>query len=108
MNTLKLFNSLCTPAQLYLGLSVLSILSMAFQNIGDPNSYCCGLIKANTPINNIFYFAVKILYVAGWTYLLNILCKKGYSKLSWLLVLLPLIGMFIIIGLLIIALQKSM
>ena len=107
MNSLKLFNSLCTPAQLYLGMSVLAVLTQCYQNVGNPNVFACGLMKASTPINNIFYIAFEVLYVLGWTYLLNILCKKGYNQLSWLLVLLPFIAMFILIGLVIITLQNN-
>jgi|TARA_B110000444_G_scaffold39431_1_gene35220 mannose/fructose/N-acetylgalactosamine-specific phosphotransferase system component IID len=107
MNSLKLFNSLCTPAQLYLGMSVLAVLTQCYQNVGNPNVFACGLMKASTPINNIFYIAFEVLYVLGWTYLLNILCKKGYNQLSWLLVLLPFIAMFILIGLVIVTLQNN-
>ena len=107
MNSLKLFKSLCTPAQLYLGMSVLAVLTQCYQNVGNPNVFACGLMKASTPINNIFYIAFEVLYVLGWTYLLNILCKKGYNRLSWLLVLLPFIAMFILIGLVIITLQNN-
>ena len=107
MNALKLFNSLCSPAQLYLGISVLAVLSQCYQNIGNPNVFACGLMKAGTPINNVFYIVFEVLYVLGWTYLLNVLCKKGYKQLSWLLVLLPLIAMFVIIGLVILGLQHS-
>ena len=107
MNSLKLFNSLCTPAQLYLGMSVLAVLTQCYQNVGNPNMFACGLMKASTPINNIFYIAFEVLYVLGWTYLLNILCKKGYKQLSWLLVLLPFIAMFILIGLVIVTLQNN-
>jgi hypothetical protein len=107
MNSLKLFNSLCTPAQLYLGMSVLAVLTQCYQNVGNPNMFACGLMKASTPINNIFYIAFEVLYVLGWTYLLNILCKKGYNQLSWLLVLLPFIAMFILIGLVIVTLQNN-
>ena len=107
MNFVKQIKDLCSPAQLYLGLSVLSIIVMGFQNCSDPSSYKCGLMKANTPINNIIYFAFKVLYILLWTYLLNILCRKGWSKLSWLLVLFPFIAMFIMIGLTIIALQHN-
>ena len=107
MNALKLFNSLCTPAQLYLGISVLAVLSQCYQNIGNPNVFACGLMKAGTPINNVFYIIFEVLYVLGWTYLLNILCKKGYKQLSWLLVLLPLIAMFVLIGLFILGLQHN-
>ena len=107
MISLKTFKSLCTPAQLYLGLSILSVLGMCIQNIGNPHVYACGLMKAETPINNLFYFIFKVLYIGGWTYILNLLCKKGYNKLSWLLVLLPFIAMFLMIGLLIVALQNN-
>ena len=54
MQSLKIFNSLCTPAQLYLGISVLAVLSQCYQNIGNPNVFACGLMKANSPINNVF------------------------------------------------------
>ena len=64
-------------------------------------------MKAGTPINNVFYIVFEVLYVLGWTYLLNILCKKGYKQLSWLLVLLPLIAMFVLIGLVILGLQHN-
>ena len=107
MNSLKLFNSLCTPAQLYLGMSVLAVLAQCYQNVGNPNMFACGLMKAGTPINNIFYIIFEIFYVLGWTYLLNILCRKGHTQLSWLLVLLPFIAMFILIGLVIVMLQNN-
>ena len=55
MKLLKSFKKLCSPAQLYLGLSVLSILSMCYQNIGTPNMYTCGLIKAESTINKSLY-----------------------------------------------------
>ena len=107
MQTLKLFNSLCAPAQLYLGMSILAVLVQCYQNVGNPNVFACGLMKANSPINNVFYIAFEVLYVLGWTYLLNILCKKGYKQISWLLVLLPLIAMFILIGLVIMVIQAN-
>ena len=105
MNAYKLFNSLCTPAQLYLGLSTLAVLSSCYQNIGNPNTFACGLMKAQSPINNVVYIGFEIVYVLIWTYLLNLLCKKGYSKISWLFVLLPFIAMFDLIGLLILTLN---
>ena len=41
---------------------------------------------------------MKILYIIVWTLILDYLCRKGYSKVSWLLVLFPLIMMFVLIG----------
>lgn len=106
MKLFNVFKQLCTPAQIYFAISFLSILTMMVQNIQDQNSYCCGLIKEKTPINNVVYFAFKIVYVFVWTYLLNLLCKKGYKTISWVILLLPLIGMFILIGLVLISLQR--
>ena len=96
MQALKIFNSLCTPAQLYLGISVLAVLSQCYQNIGNPNVFACGLMKANAPINNVFYIVFEVLYVLGWTYLLNMLCRRGSSTISWLILLLPLFGVVFI------------
>lgn len=106
MKLLSFFKQMCLPAQIYFGISFLSILSMMVQNIQDQNAYCCGLIKAQSPINNMVYFVFKIIYVLIWTYLLNLLCKKGYKTISWVILLLPLIGMFILVGLVIISLQR--
>lgn len=105
MKVVKQFTSLCTPAQLYLGMSLLSVLALCYQNLGNPDVFACGIMKADTPINNAFYLVFQVLYVLGWTYLLNYLCKTGYSKISWLLILLPFIAMFVLIGLLILALR---
>jgi len=107
MQLIKTFKTLCSPAQIYLAISVLTTMSMCFQNIGNPNVYACGLIKARTPIHNMIYFAFKILYIFVWTYLLNMLCKKGMKKVSWLLLLLPYILMFIFIGFIMILLKNN-
>ena len=37
------------------------------------------------------YFVFKFLMVLLWTYVLQELCKYGYIKVSWFLVLLPFI-----------------
>ena len=105
MNVYKLFNSLCTPAQLYLGLSTIAVISSCYQNIGNPTSFACGLMKAQSPVNNVVYIIMEVAYVLIWTYLLNLLCKKGYTKVSWMFVLLPFIAMFVLIGLLILSLN---
>jgi hypothetical protein len=106
MTTLKQLTSLCKPAQLYLGMSVLIVLSQCYQNIGTPHIFTCGLMKASSPINNVFFLTLEILYVLGWTYILNILCKCGHTKISWLLILSSLVSMFLFIGLTIVTLRR--
>lgn len=106
MNILKKFKSYCKPAQLYAILSLVSIVGILLQN-KNPNTYCCGAYSANIPFNNMFIFFTKLVYVGLWTYILHKLCKNGYSSLSWALVLLPFVSMFVFIGLLLLYLGAN-
>lgn len=100
-----MFNSICTPAQLYLAISLVAIISMLIQNCEDNTVYRIGDMVVKTPCHNLAFFAIKILYVFLWTWILNLLCRKGFSGLSWLLVLMPIIGMFVLIGLTLVLLK---
>jgi hypothetical protein len=103
----KFFNGLCAPAQLYFVLSLLSLLTLFYQNYSNPNKYCVGIFETKTDCNNRVFFAFKILYIAIWLFILQKLCSNGYSTISWILVLLPIVAMFIIIGLILIVLMKK-
>ena len=107
MDLMKTFNSLCTPAQFYLAISTVSIVGMLLQNLGNSNKYCIGTLQAPCPTHNMVYFAIKALYVIIWTFLLQKLCKKGYKNISWFLVLLPLITMFVLIAIFMLALMQQ-
>ena len=74
---------LCTPAFLYVVLSAISIL-MAFTS----------KIKLSSIL-------IKMVFIALWTWLLNLLCVKGYTVISWILVFLPLLITFGIIALIV-------
>ena len=57
-------NKMCLPAQLYLGISVLSILALLFQNIGQNNVYCIGSYESRLPCSNMTVFIFKILLIS--------------------------------------------
>lgn len=86
--------NLCTPATIYLVLSAIGIIMIAFQNYGmSPNMYCVGNVRC--PVQSTApVFIMKILYVAFWTFVLNSLCNYGYNQLAWFLLLLPFILFF--------------
>jgi hypothetical protein len=89
---------LCTPAYVYLVISVITIVVMLFQNIGNFDVYCLGAYNCSvysTPL----IFLVKIIYVLFWTWILNLMCSAGASSLAWFFVLLPFILMFVLLGL---------
>jgi len=88
--------SLCTPAFIYILLSSIGIIILAYQNYGNQNLYCVG--NVNCPVESTTpVFVAKILYVLFWTFILNTLCSYGYYKLSWFILLLPFILFFVIV-----------
>lgn len=90
---------LCTPAYVYLVVSVLTVIVMILQNLGNTNEYCVGAYTCEVPSTSLV-FLLKGVSIAFWTIVLNSLCQTGYRTLSWLLVILPFIGGALAIALL--------
>jgi hypothetical protein len=87
---------LCTPAYLYLVISIFSIIVIMLQNGSNSNTYCMG--NYSCQVSNIYLiFVIKLVYVLFWTWILNFLCKSGYPGVSWVLLLFPFVLMFIFI-----------
>ena len=78
---------------------MIALIMVLFQNLGNSNSYNVGSFSCRVP-NTAVVFIVKLLYVLFWTYVLNLICKDGHTSLSWLLVLLPWMLLFVMIGIL--------
>jgi hypothetical protein len=95
------FNNLCTPAMIYFVISMIALVLVLFQNLGNTNSYHVGSFSCRVP-NTAAVFIVKFIYVLFWTYVLNLICKDGHKGLSWLLILLPWILLFVMMGILMI------
>lgn len=95
----RTLKELCTPAALYFIVSMVAFILILLQNIGNKHKYCLGNFSCNVP-NTMAIFIVKFIYILFWTYILNLICKDGHSGLSWLLVLLPYILLFVLVGLL--------
>jgi hypothetical protein len=91
-------NDLCTPAMIYFVISIISLVVVLMQNLGHNNSYHVGSFSCRVP-NTTAVFVVKLIYILFWTYVLNLICKDGHTNLSWLLILLPWILLFVMIGL---------
>jgi len=73
----KNFSKLCTPAKIYFGIAVIAIIFALFNGV------------------SLMLVFTKLLFAFIWTFVLGWLCDKGYSSISWFLVLLP----YIVIGL---------
>jgi len=97
----KSLKELCTPAALYFILSIFALIMILFQNLGNSNSYHVGNFSCRVP-STILVFIIKLIYILFWTWILNLICKDGHSGISWLLVLLPFILFFVLIGMIMI------
>jgi len=92
------FRSLCPPAKFYLVLSIFAFIIGMLQNLGNRKVYCLGALGCS-PENSIYIYIFQILYIAFWTWVLNIICRGGAPIFSWILVLIPFILFFIVIAL---------
>tara|TARA_B100000963_G_scaffold219251_1_gene191194 strand:+ start:3527 stop:3853 length:327 start_codon:yes stop_codon:yes gene_type:complete len=86
---------LCTPASIYFVISMIAFLVLLVQNLGgDSSVLCVGDYKCD--IGSVFMsLVVNLLYIVFWTFVLDLMCKNGYEKISWLLVLLPILLFFV-------------
>ena len=90
--------NLCTPAYVYLVISSIALVVMLLQNVGNSNIYCLGTYSCEVS-NTAMIFAIKLIYVLFWTWLLNIICRGGATAFAWALVLLPFILLFLLLAL---------
>lgn len=70
---MKMFNKICVPAKIYSAIAVIITI--------------IGLLNGL----HIVYAFWKMVFTFIWTFVLSFLCNKGYTSISWLLVLLPYI-----------------
>lgn len=92
------YNNLCTPAYLYFILSLIGFLALAFQNMdGNDDILCVGNYRCNVG-NRLVIFILNVIYIIFWTFLLDMMCKNGYSELSWFILLIPFMLFFLFLG----------
>ena len=94
----KKLGDLCTPALFYFYISIFVLLITIIQNLGNNGKYTLGSFSVKVP-STIIIFVLKIIYILFWTWILNLICKDGHKGIAWLLVLLPFILFFVILGL---------
>ena len=75
----NLWCRICTPAQLYVILTGIAIIAMAVKK-------------------QFMAIPLKLVFALIYTFLLNWLCDKGWSTMSWILVIFPFIAMLIVVA----------
>ena len=103
---MKNVNTLCKPAFFYFVISAVTMLFMMVQNLVEgKNVLCLGEYKCSTQ-GAPLVFLIQAFYILAWTKVLDMLCKKGLTSVSWFLVLFPYLLMFILLGLFILNVRR--
>jgi hypothetical protein len=99
---LTILKNLCTPSYVYLVISLIFLIILSVQNYGNVNTYCLGDYSCDVQSTTLI-FLIKLLYVAFWTWILNLMCKEGPTGtgIAWFLVLIPFIIMFLLLGMMV-------
>ena len=98
-----MFDKLCIPAQIYLIVSfILMVLSYFGLNaisqqltLNQSNSSFLQSVNFTYQKDARTSYVVQAVFIVLWTWVLSYLCNKGFSNLSWFLILFPWILMFL-------------
>ena len=88
---------MCTPATLYFVISLLFLIIIGVSNLNDSERLCVGDYSCYVG-NNTLVFLLNGIYILFWTFVLDLMCKNGYTSLSWIVLLLPFILSFAILA----------
>jgi hypothetical protein len=110
-----MFDKLCTPAQIYLIVSfILMVLSYFGLNaisqqitLNQSNSSFLQSLNFTYQKDARTSYVVQAVFIVVWTWVLSYLCNKGFSNLSWFLILFPWILMFLAFFVYIIEMVKN-
>lgn len=86
--------NLCTPATIYFIISMLALLFIGISNINSADKLCIGNYTCNVG-NNTMIILLNAIYILFWTFILDLMCKNGWTDLSWFIFLLPFILIFL-------------
>lgn len=93
--------NMCTPATIYFAISLIFLIILGLNNLEDSDRLCVGDYSCYVG-NNTMVFVLNAIYILFWTFILDLMCKNGYSSLSWAILLLPFIISFLLLVLLMI------
>jgi hypothetical protein len=92
-----MLKSLCTPAFIYFLIGAFS-LTISFLSI---------LFRKDFSFNTFFVFTINVITILFWTWLLNLICKNGYTNVSWFLLILPYVFLFALLIWMIFTLKRT-
>ena len=87
--------NMCTPATIYFVISLVGLILIGLNNLDNNDKLCVGDYNCYVG-NNTTIFILNAVYILFWTFILDLMCKAGYSNLSWFILLLPFIILIVL------------
>jgi ABC-type multidrug transport system fused ATPase/permease subunit len=110
---MKWANSLCPPARLYFLLSMILLALSVIQNVlgvgttrkvgKGKNRICLGMYDCHSSVHPVVMFILQFIYIFAFSWILNEICKAGYTNVSWFILFLPFITFFAMLALFVFA-----
>lgn len=94
---MQLFYNLCTPSKIYLVVGIILLSISLYYDItkNDTDKICLGSVKCKIK-NKPSYYLLNVFFIILWSWILNLLCRYGWTTLSWFLLLFPYILMVVV------------
>lgn len=93
---LRDLNKLCVQSQLFLFISVISLISIVYYNYDALDfTLCIGEYRCFSTLSKTDLLLLNSFYIYFWTFILDLMCKSGYKNLAWFFVLLPILLLII-------------
>ena len=89
--------NMCTPATIYFVISLIGLILVGVNNVDNNDKICIWNYNCYVG-NNITVFIVNAIYILFWTFLLDLMCKNGYTSISWFVLLLPFLLSFLFLA----------
>lgn len=97
MGLIKIIQNLCPPAYVYLVITIISNIYFLINYGSNYTEYCRG----HTNCINLSIIGLLLgewLVSIIWITILNVVCKKGYTEISWVLMILPYFSIFFVLA----------
>ena len=92
-----MFSKVCTPAQVYLVMTLLSTIYYVVMMVEADNKQDAEGKRLDVHMYTFVGLFFKLLFAVLWFVFLNYLCKNGHTRMAWFFLLLPVVLMIFLL-----------
>ena len=86
---------LCTPAHVFLVVSLLFFFFLSYNDYYNVNASCMASYQCTSQKKPVYYYLLVLVLIFIWTWVLNFQCQLGFSLIVWAEIIIPVILMYL-------------